>query len=55
MFLIYLEGQWGDFLPVPLDLDKKVTKLKLESMGVKVDNKLTPEQEEYLASWSEGT
>jgi adenosylhomocysteinase len=31
-----------------------VARLKLESMGVKID-KLTPEQEEYLASWSEGT
>jgi adenosylhomocysteinase len=40
--------------PVPVDLDKKVAKLKLETMGVKID-KLTPEQEEYLASWSEGT
>ena len=40
--------------PVPVDLDKKVAKLKLESMGVKID-KLTSEQEEYLASWSEGT
>jgi adenosylhomocysteinase len=40
--------------PVPEDLDKKVARLKLESMGVKID-KLTPEQEEYLASWSEGT
>jgi adenosylhomocysteinase len=39
---------------VPTELDKKVAKLKLESMGVKID-KLTPEQEEYLASWSEGT
>ena len=39
---------------VPVDLDKKVAKLKLESMGVKID-KLTSEQEEYLASWSEGT
>jgi adenosylhomocysteinase len=39
---------------VPVDLDKKVAKLKLESMGVKID-RLTPEQEEYLASWSEGT
>jgi adenosylhomocysteinase len=39
---------------VPTDLDKKVAKLKLEAMGVKID-KLTPEQEEYLASWSEGT
>jgi adenosylhomocysteinase len=40
--------------PVPEDLDKKVARLKLESMGVKID-KLTAEQEEYLASWSEGT
>ena len=40
--------------PVPLELDKKVARLKLESMGVKID-RLTPEQEEYLASWSEGT
>ena len=39
---------------VPVDLDKRVAKLKLESMGIKID-KLTPEQEEYLASWSEGT
>jgi len=40
--------------PVPADIDKKVAKLKLETMGVKID-KLTSEQEEYLASWSEGT
>src|SRR2546430_7270315 len=40
--------------PVPIDIDKRVAKLKLESMGVKID-RLTPEQEEYLASWSEGT
>ncbi len=40
--------------PVPVELDKRVAKLKLESMGVKID-RLTPEQEEYLASWSEGT
>src|SRR6201988_3573846 len=33
---------------VPDDLDKRVAKLKLESMGIKID-KLTPEQEEYLA------
>ncbi|ABF42663.1 adenosylhomocysteinase [Candidatus Koribacter versatilis Ellin345] len=39
---------------VPEELDKRVAKLKLESMGVKID-KLTPEQEEYLAGWSEGT
>jgi adenosylhomocysteinase len=39
---------------VPEELDKRVARLKLESMGVKID-KLTPEQEEYLAGWSEGT
>jgi adenosylhomocysteinase len=39
---------------VPEELDKKVARLKLESMGVKID-RLTTEQEEYLASWSEGT
>jgi adenosylhomocysteinase len=39
---------------VPAELDKRVAKLKLESMGIKID-RLTPEQEEYLASWSEGT
>jgi len=39
---------------VPVDLDRRVAKLKLESMGIKID-RLTPEQEEYLASWSEGT
>ena len=39
---------------VPDDLDKRVAKLKLESMGIKID-RLTTEQEEYLASWSEGT
>jgi len=33
---------------------QRVARLKLESMGVKID-KLTSEQEEYLASWSEGT
>jgi len=39
---------------VPDELDKRVAKLKLESIGVKID-RLTPEQEEYLAGWSEGT
>jgi len=39
---------------VPPELDRRVARLKLESLGVKID-RLTPEQEEYLASWSEGT
>jgi adenosylhomocysteinase len=40
--------------PVPEELDKRVARLKLDAMGIKID-RLTPEQEEYLASWSEGT
>ena len=40
--------------PVPVEIDQSVARLKLESLGVTID-KLTPEQEEYLASWSEGT
>jgi adenosylhomocysteinase len=39
---------------VPEHLDQQIAKLKLESMGVLID-KLTPEQEHYLASWNEGT
>jgi len=39
---------------VPEALDKQVAKMKLEAMGVKID-RLTMEQEHYLASWGEGT
>jgi adenosylhomocysteinase len=44
----------NDVYSVPEPIDRQIAKLKLESMGVHVD-KLTPEQEQYLASWSEGT
>jgi len=40
--------------PVPEAIDRQIARLKLESMGILAD-KLTPEQEQYLASWSEGT
>jgi adenosylhomocysteinase len=40
--------------PVPVDIDKHVARLKLDSMGIKIDT-LTPEQEKYLNSWQEGT
>ncbi len=39
---------------VPLEIDEEVARLKLDSMGVEIDT-LTPEQEKYIASWSEGT
>jgi adenosylhomocysteinase len=40
--------------PVPTDIDQEIARLKLRSMGVTID-KLTPEQEKYMASWQEGT
>ena len=40
--------------PVPAEIDHEIARLKLRAMGVKID-KLTPEQEKYLASWQEGT
>jgi adenosylhomocysteinase len=39
---------------VPVEIDREIARLKLESMGVAID-KLTPEQERYLASWESGT
>ena len=39
---------------VPENIDKKVAKLKLESMGVRIDT-LTQEQKRYLSGWTEGT
>jgi len=39
---------------VPADLDADVARLKLSSMGVEID-RLTSEQEQYLASWEQGT
>jgi adenosylhomocysteinase len=39
---------------VPEEIDKEVARLKLQAMGVAIDN-LTAEQRKYLASWEEGT
>ena len=36
---------------VPEEMDREIARMKLESMGVKIDQ-LTVEQEKYLASWS---
>jgi adenosylhomocysteinase len=40
--------------PVPHTMDQEIARLKLEAMGVRID-KLTKEQEKYLASWEMGT
>jgi adenosylhomocysteinase len=39
---------------VPEEIDREIARFKLEAMGVKIDV-LTPEQEDYLNSWQEGT
>ncbi len=39
---------------VPREIDLEIARLKLESMGVKIDE-LTPGQRQYLASWTHGT
>lgn len=40
--------------PVPAEIDAQVARLKLESMGIAIDE-LTPEQARYLRSWQQGT
>ena len=39
---------------VPEDIDREVARLKLETMGVRIDE-LTGEQQAYLEEWEEGT
>ncbi len=39
---------------VPAEIDREVARLKLETMGIRIDE-LTSGQKAYLASWEEGT
>jgi adenosylhomocysteinase len=39
---------------VPVPIDREIARLKLESMGVRIDT-LTAEQAKYLESWDQGT
>jgi adenosylhomocysteinase len=39
---------------LPASVDQEIARLKLQSMGVRIDT-LTPEQQQYLASWDAGT
>ena len=39
---------------VPEDIDREVARLKLQTMGISIDE-LTAEQAKYLSSWQEGT
>jgi adenosylhomocysteinase len=40
--------------PVPEEIDREIARLKLDTMGIDIDE-LTEEQARYLASWNEGT
>ncbi len=39
---------------VPREIDEQIARLKLRSMGIRID-RLTSEQKRYLAAWEEGT
>jgi adenosylhomocysteinase len=40
--------------PVPESIDREIARLKLDAMGVTIDQ-LTDEQKDYLNSWKHGT
>jgi adenosylhomocysteinase len=39
---------------VPREIDEQIARLKLQSMGIRID-RLTADQKHYLAAWEEGT
>ncbi|MGB7440748.1 MAG: adenosylhomocysteinase [Coleofasciculaceae cyanobacterium] len=39
---------------IPVEADKEIARLKLQAMGIAIDS-LTPEQTEYINSWTSGT
>jgi adenosylhomocysteinase len=43
-----------DVFPVPRKIDEEIARMKLASMGARIDV-LTAEQKKYLAAWQEGT
>ncbi|WP_416236577.1 adenosylhomocysteinase [Thermomicrobium sp. 4228-Ro] len=55
VYLVRHRGQLAaDVYPVPAEIDQEVATLKLQAMGITID-RLTAEQEAYLASWQHGT
>ncbi len=48
------EGLAPDLYSVPQEIDQEVAKIKLSSLGVKIDE-YSEEQKKYLESWEEGT
>jgi adenosylhomocysteinase len=56
--IAYLAGRSGKLkpgvYPVPTAIDEKVARLKLRTMGLRID-RWTPAQRKYAESWGEGT
>ena len=54
----YLVKNQGKLEPglhsIPVEVDKEIARLKLQAMGIQIDS-LTPEQVEYMNSWTSGT
>ena len=54
----YLVKNKGNLQPgihsIPAEVDKEIARLKLQAMGVEIDT-LTPDQVEYMNSWTSGT
>ncbi|MEM8777788.1 MAG: adenosylhomocysteinase [Cyanobacteria bacterium P01_G01_bin.49] len=54
----YLVANKGKLEPgmynIPKEVDQEIASLKLKAMGISIDT-LTPEQEEYINSWTTGT
>jgi adenosylhomocysteinase len=54
-YLVKSQRKLGKMVyPVPEEIDSEIARLKLSSMGVKIDQ-LTKEQAKYLVSWEMGT
>jgi adenosylhomocysteinase len=55
---VYIAQHHAELSPgvydVPVEIDKEVARLKLQSLGVRIDQ-LTEQQAKYLASWDTGT
>jgi adenosylhomocysteinase len=54
-YLVEKAGTLGPHVyDVPLEVDRRVAELKLETMGIQIDN-LTEKQRKYLESYETGT
>ena len=54
-FAVQNKGKLGNVVvPVPELVEQTVSRLKLESMGIQIDE-LTEDQKRYMSGWEHGT